>query len=348
MYMKNLLSVFNNPDSLAHPPVWMMRQAGRYLPEYRAVRSQYEDFLTLCQTPEAAKEVTLQPLRRFDLSAAIIFSDILMIPMALGQKVWFVEGEGPRLEPLRTWSSVNEADYALKLMAVYESIEMVRSALAPSQDLIGFCGAPWTLLTYMVSGQRTRESDTMVIAWLLEDEVRCQDAFNGLVEACVRHLCGQVEAGCDVVQIFDSWAGTLPDSHIQPWCIEPTRRIVEGVKSVHPHVPVIAFPKGLRTSLLSYVENTNVDGISVDHSRTIGGVFDELGGSRRVVVQGNLNPGLLREGGSAMMSEVDRILQNAESAFIFNLSHGIIKDTPPEHVSMVVDRVKKGTWSGAL
>jgi uroporphyrinogen decarboxylase len=323
------------------PPIWMMRQAGRYLPEYREVRARAGGFLDLCFTPEFAAEVTLQPIRRFNFDAAIIFSDILVVPYALGREVRFEVGEGPRLEPLDTPDKVEtlarEADFG-KLEPVYEALRRVRRELDAGIALIGFCGAPWTVATYMVAGQGTPDQvPARTMAY------RHPGAFakiiDVLVENSIQYLVGQLKAGADVLQIFDTWAGVLPPREFARWSIEPTRRIVEGVRRQVPDAKIIGFPRGAGALLPGYVETTGVDAVSIDWAAEPSLIRERV--QNRVAVQGNLDPLALIAGGAALDSAVDDVLENfAKGRLIFNLGHGIQPETPIAHVEQMLRRVR--------
>ncbi|HKH02202.1 MAG TPA: uroporphyrinogen decarboxylase [Bradyrhizobium sp.] len=323
------------------PPIWMMRQAGRYLPEYREVRAKAGGFLNLCFTPEFAAEVTLQPIRRFSFDAAIIFSDILVIPYALGREVRFEAGEGPRLDPLDTPEKVKtlacRADFA-KLEPVYEALRRVRRELDPKIALIGFCGAPWTVATYMVAGQGTPDqAPARMMAY------RHPQAFakmmDVLVENSIQYLLGQLDAGADVLQIFDTWAGVLPPREFTRWSIEPTRRIVEGVRKKVPDAKIIGFPRGAGAQLPAYVESTAVNAVSIDWAAEPALIRERV--QNRVAVQGNLDPLALIAGGAALDQAVDDVLANfADGRLIFNLGHGIQPETPIAHVEQMLKRVR--------
>lgn len=323
------------------PPVWMMRQAGRYLPEYRELRATAGSFLDLCFNPEWAAEVTLQPIRRFDFDAAIIFSDILVIPHALGRVVRFEAGEGPRLDPLDTPEKINTlataADFT-KLEPVYEALRRVRGTLDPKVALIGFCGAPWTVATYMVAGQGTPDqAPARMLAY------RAPEAFakiiDVLVENSIQYLLGQLAAGADALQIFDTWAGVLPPREFQRWSVEPTRRIVEGVRAKAPQAKIIGFPRGAGAQLPLYVEQTKVDGVSIDWTAEPSLIRERV--QTRVAVQGNLDPLALIAGGAALDRAVDDALTSyAGGRYIFNLGHGIQPETPIAHVEQMLKRVR--------
>jgi uroporphyrinogen decarboxylase len=323
------------------PPIWMMRQAGRYLPEYRELRAKAGGFLDLCFTPEWAAEVTLQPIRRFAFDAAIIFSDILVIPYALGRSVRFEAGEGPRLDPLDTPDKVaglaRDADMA-KLEPVFEALRRVKRELDSRTALIGFCGAPWTVATYMVAGQGTPDqAPARMMAY------RHPDAFAKIIDAIVdnsiRYLAGQLEAGADALQIFDTWAGVLPPREFARWSIEPTRRIVAGVRRQCPDAKIIGFPRGAGALLPSYIEATGVDGVSIDWTAEPALIRERV--QNRVAVQGNLDPLALIAGGAALDRAVDDVLTNfAGGRLIFNLGHGIQQETPIPHVERMIAQVR--------
>lgn len=335
-----LLSVLSRrPQS--PPPVWLMRQAGRYLPEYRAVRAKAGSFWTMCMTPELAAEVTLQPIARYGFDAAIIFSDILVVPFALGCDVSFEEGVGPRLTPVQHAEALERRDdvWARKLAPGYEAIARVRAELDPSRALLGFAGAPWTLATYMAEGSGSSDQRAAKL-WGYRDP----EGFAALLEVvgdCVAdHLVAQLKAGADAVQIFDSWASGLPETAYADWVIAPTRRIVEKVRKTVPGARIIGFPRGATlVGYDAYARETGVDGVSLDTAVPIGWAGEALG--PRVALQGNLDPIALIAGGRALENGVDRILTAMHGKpFIFNLGHGILPETPPEHVTALVARVR--------
>jgi uroporphyrinogen decarboxylase len=325
------------------PPIWLMRQAGRYLPEYRAIRSKAASFLELCLNPELAAEITLQPLRRFDLDAAIVFSDILMVPYALGQKVEFVEGEGPRLDPVRDDAAIarlERAEAAKALRPVFQTIERVVSMLPKSVPLIGFCGAPWTVATYMVEGKGSKDqAAARLLAY--RDEAAFQRLIDLLVEVSADYLLRQVKAGAGALQIFDSWAGSLPENEFARWCIAPTKRLVALVKAKAPHTPIVGFPRGAGIMAERYAKETGIDAVSCDTSMPLDWIRDRL--QTKLPVQGNLDPVLLAAGGAQLERRVHAILDVLGAGpFVFNLGHGILPDTPVEHVAHLVALVKKG------
>ncbi|MEQ8640504.1 MAG: uroporphyrinogen decarboxylase [Alphaproteobacteria bacterium] len=321
-------------------PVWLMRQAGRYLPEYRQTRQQASGFLDFCYSPALAAQATLQPLHRFDLDAAIIFSDILVVPQALGRKVWFVEGEGPKLAPLSDPADVDRLEssrLADDLAPVYEAIARVRAELKPPVALIGFAGAPWTLAAYMIEGSGSRDW-AVARLFALRHPVAFARLLDRLADAIADHLIGQVRAGAQVLQIFDSWAGAIPAMDFAAWCIAPTRRLVARVHAAVPDVPIIGFPRGAGIGYQTYANDTGVSGISIDQGLAVHWAADTL--QPQVTVQGNLDPMRLVAGGDGLDRAVDHITGAlAGGPFVFNLGHGVVPQTPPEHVAQVVDRV---------
>jgi uroporphyrinogen decarboxylase len=327
------------------PPIWLMRQAGRYLPEYRALRAKVASFLDLCYTPALAAELALQPIRRYGFDAAILFSDILVVPDALGQPVAFVEGEGPRLEPVRAPKDLlrlrPEATRD-KFARVCEAVARLRQDLPSATALIGFCGAPWTVASYMVEGGGSPDQ-AQARSWAYRDAQGFSRLIELLTDTAVEYLCDQVAAGADVLQIFDSWAGGLPDDAFERWVTAPTQRIVAGVRRRHPHVPVIGFPRGVGSRLDAYVAATGVAGIGCDTGVPVAHMAD-LASRGRVVAQGNIDPLLLVVGGEACAAAVERLLAAmGGKPFICNLGHGVRPETPPEHVAEVVARVRAGS-----
>jgi len=339
--VKRFLRPFRG-EALRVPPVWLMRQAGRYLPEYRATRAEAGDFLKLCYTPRLAAEVTLQPIRRYGFDAAILFSDILVVPDALGQPVRFAEGEGPRLDPIRSREGLAGLDLpgtSSKFDIVAETVQRLRQDLPPETALIGFCGAPWTVATYMVQGQGSPDQAEARL-WAYRDPEGFEALIDVLVAASIDYLDRQVKAGADCLQIFDTWAGSLPDDEFDRWVVKPTRTIREALADLHPDVPVIGFPRGAGATAVWYVSETGVDGIGCD-TATPPFVMSEAFDEEDVVVQGNLDPLLLVAGGARLDERVDEILDLMEGKrFIFNLGHGIVPQTPPEHVARLVARVR--------
>lgn len=328
-------------ETLAVPPVWLMRQAGRYLPEYREVRAKAGSFLALCYDPALAAEVTLQPIRRFGFDAAILFSDILVVPQALGQKLWFVEGEGPRLEPVADAARLAAIDggaRASQLDPILETVRRVRGALGRETGFIGFCGAPWTVATYMVAGRGTPDQGP-ARSLFARDPILFQAIVDRIVATSIDYLNAQIAAGVDAVQIFDSWAGALGPEDFRRWCIEPTRRIVEGVRAVHPQVRIIGFPRGAGALIPDYVKGTGVDAVSLESE--IDRDFAREAIQSLVPVQGNLDPLILRAGGEELEAEIAAVKAAFGSGpFVFNLGHGILPDTPIAHVERLLKAVR--------
>lgn len=339
--MKLFLDVFRQPNAPKRPPLWMMRQAGRYLPEYRKIRASAKSFLDFCYTPELAIEATLQPIRRFGFDAAIIFSDILVIPDALGQSVRFAEGEGPRLEPLAGPDAIRGLPDQLdigKLEPVYEALRGTRAALPAETALIGFCGAPWTLATYMIAGRGTPDQAPARSLAYAEPEVFGL-LIDKLVAACSGHLVAQIEAGAEVVQIFDSWAGPLPEHEFRLWCEKPVAEIVRRVRKRCPGVPIIAFPRAVSGGLARFSGEVMPDAIGLDTAARLRDARASIPAT--IVTQGNLDPLVLVAGGKALDRAIEDILETtAGHRHIFNLGHGILPPTPIEHVERLVEKVR--------
>jgi uroporphyrinogen decarboxylase len=321
-------------------PIWLMRQAGRYLPEYRALRANKGGFLDLVYDPDAAAEVTLQPIRRFGFDGAILFSDILIVPHALGQNLRFEEGEGPVLSP-RLLDSALGALQAVpeRLEPIYRTVEKVKAALPSETTFLGFAGSPWTVATYMVAGRGSREqAEARRLAY--RDPAAFQALIDTLVSQTISYLSGQVRAGVEAVQLFDSWAGSLSPAQFEQWVIAPTARIVAAMKEAHPQVPVIGFPKGAGGKLAAYARETGVDAIGLDE--TVDPVWANATLPRGLTVQGNLDPLALIAGGEALEMSVQRILSAfAERPHVFNLGHGILPDTPIDHVEHLLRLVRQ-------
>jgi len=338
---QKLVSVLGD-EALSPPPLWLMRQAGRYLPEYREVRASVGGFLELCYTPALAAEVTLQPIRRYGFDAAILFADILVVPDALGQGVRFVEGEGPRLDAIDSaaeLSRLNPAATGEKFGRIYETVARLRQDLPRETALIGFCGAPWTVATYMVGGQGS--SDQAAARTLAYRDPETFARLIGIVtQASIEYLDGQVRAGADVLQIFDSWAGNLAEREFDTWVVAPTRRIVAELKRRHPGTPIIGFPRGAGANAERYMRQTGVEGLGCDTAMPLR-EMRALADRGRVAVQGNLDPLLLAAGGPQLDARVRETLQMMRGApFIFNLGHGIVPHTPPENVARLVELVR--------
>lgn len=321
------------------PPVWLMRQAGRYLPEYRELRATKGGFLDLAYDPEAAAEITLQPLRRFPFDGAILFSDILIVPHAIGQELTFVAGEGPRLSPPLSNASLDGLEPApSRLETIWETVRRVKAQLSPQTTFLGFAGSPWTVATYMVAGQGSREqAETRSLAY--EDPSKFEAIIRRIEQVTIEYLSGQVEAGVDAVQLFDSWAGSLAPAEFERWVIAPTARIVAAFRARHPDTPVIGFPKGAGGKLRAYAAETAVDAIGLDETVDPRWAAQELPAG--LPVQGNLDPLALIAGGGALREAVARILDAfADRPHIFNLGHGIQQTTPIAHVQELVTLVK--------
>jgi uroporphyrinogen decarboxylase len=336
---KPVLDVLNGQRQPV-PPVWMMRQAGRYLPEYRATRAQAGGFLDLCFNPGFAAEVTMQPIRRFGFDAAILFSDILVIPHALGRKVTFTAGEGPQLEPIdaQAIAALPAAVDHEALAPVYETIERVKAELPAATTFLGFCGAPWTVATYMIAGRGTPDQAPARL-FAYRDPEAFSRLIDRLVQASTEYLVRQLAAGVDAVQIFDTWAGVLGPREFERWCVEPTRRLVENVRRQVPDAKIIGFPRGAGTQLARYAEQVKVDAVGLDWM--IDRDFARETIQSRVPVQGNLDPLVLIAGGAALDREVDAVLAAfAAKPFIFNLGHGITPETPIAHVERMLARVR--------
>ncbi|MEO6396324.1 MAG: uroporphyrinogen decarboxylase [Devosia sp.] len=326
----------------ARPPIWIMRQAGRYLPEYRAVREKAGSFLELCYNPVLASEVSLQPLRRFELDAAIMFSDILVVPDALGQAVQFAEGEGPRLEPITPagLGKLQPERLVSRLAPVFETVSRVRAGLAPDKALIGFCGSPWTVATYMIGGRGSPDQSAARMFALQEPEAFAR-LIDILVEASIAYLVAQLQAGADVVQLFESWALNLDEDAFRAQVIEPNRRIVAGVRAQIPDAVFIGFPRGAAGMIGEYAAMTKIDSLGLDYATPIGFAASALPAG--LPVQGNLDPLRLLVGGSQMEERAEAIISGfGGRPHIFNLGHGILPETPIAHVERLVSLVKGG------
>lgn len=322
-----------------HRPIWLMRQAGRYLPEYRELRAEKGGFLALVYDTNAAAEITLQPLRRFGFDGAILFSDILIVPYAMGQDLQFLAGEGPKLSPrlvdtaLKALTPVSE-----RLSPIYETVRKVRSQLGTDKTMLGFAGSPWTVATYMVAGEGSRDQhETRAMAY--RDPAAFEAIIDGVIQVTVEYLCGQIEAGAEAVQLFDSWAGSLSPVQFERWVIGPNARIVSAVKARHPETPIIGFPKGSGEKLPAYARETGVDAVGIDET------IDPLWAARELPqglpVQGNLDPLLLLSGGDDLDSQIHAVLDAfADRPHVFNLGHGIGQHTPIENVERLLATVR--------
>jgi uroporphyrinogen decarboxylase len=322
--------------------MWMMRQAGRYLLEYRQLREAKGSFLDLVYDSDAATEVTLQPLDRFpELDAAILFSDILIVPFAIGQNLSFIAGEGPRLTPRLTDAALDQlTPFQGRLEPIYATVAKVKAALDPAKALIGFAGSPWTVATYMVAGQGSRDqAEARRLAY--SDAGAFGAIIERIEEVTLEYLLGQIEAGADVIQLFDSWAGSLSPAQFEQYVVAPTARLVAGIKGRHPDVPVIGFPKGAGGKLRAYAEQTGVDALGLDETVDLDWAAKEL--PPHLPLQGNLDPLALVTGGSVLEDSVRAILDAlADRPHIFNLGHGILQDTPIAHVAELIALVKGG------
>ncbi len=324
-------------------PFWFMRQAGRYLPEYRRIREKQKDFLRFCYSPELACEVTLQPIRRFGMDGAIIFSDILVVPHALGVDVRFEESIGPVLTPLRNTqalATLGVSKITAKLTPVYEALRLTRKSLPEETALIGFAGAPWTLACYVIEGKSSKDF-AAVTALAAADEKFFSSLIEVLEHAVIEHLLNQIEAGAEIIQIFDSWAGMASDRQYQDYIIAPTRRIVAAIKEKHPEVPIIGFPRQSGEKFAAYAKETGVDVVSFDNSVSLIWVKKHL--QPLCVVQGALSNALLAEDKAGMLAEAKEILSTLDKPFVFNLRHGILPPTPVEHMQALSEFLKRSS-----
>lgn len=325
----------------ATPPMWMMRQAGRYLPEYRALRAEKGGFLELVYDSPSAAEITLQPLRRFEMDAAILFSDILIIPYAMGQNLQFLAGEGPHLSPTLIDHALESLVPVLtRLDAIYETVRLVKADLAPDKAFLGFAGSAWTVATYMVNGEGSKDQHA-TREYAYRDPQAFQLLIDAIVDLTITYLIGQIDAGVDAVQIFDSWSGSLSPVQFERWVIAPNARIAAAIHAARPGIPVIGFPKGAGEKLAAYARETGVDALGLDE--TIDPVWAAANIPEAMPVQGNLDPLALLAGGEQMASAVQHIIRTFEGRpHIFNLGHGILQQTPIEHVHALLTLVKQG------
>ncbi|GAB5487589.1 MAG: uroporphyrinogen decarboxylase [Parasphingorhabdus sp.] len=320
-------------------PVWLMRQAGRYLPEYRELRSQKGGFLELCYDADSAAEVTMQPIDRFDFDGAILFSDILIVPHAMGQNLWFEAGEGPRLAPRMVEAALSSLTAAPEhFEAIYATVRKVAARLDDKTTFMGFAGSPWTVSTYMLHGQGSKDH-AIARNYAYQDEVAFSELIDAIIDNSVKYLLGQIEAGVEAVQLFDSWSGSLSPAQFEKWVIGPNATIVSRLKDVYPDVPVIGFPKGAGDKLAAYARETGADAIGLDE--TIDPVVAHKNLPADIPVQGNLDPLALLAGGDALEKSTAHILETfSDRPHIFNLGHGIIKETPIEHVEKLLTLVR--------
>jgi len=335
---KKLLRVIRG-ETLSPPPLWMMRQAGRYLPEYRETRRAAGSFLDLCYAPALAAEVTLQPIRRFGFDAAIVFSDILVVPHAMGRDLHFEEGRGPVMTPItaKDIARLDAQDVSARLSATFETIERVRQALGQDTAMIGFCGAPWTVATYMIAGRGTSDQAPARL-FCYQHPQAMQSLLAYLADISADYLIGQIKAGADVVQIFDSWAGVLDEASFEAMCIAPVRRMVQKIRAVYPNVPVIGFPRGAGQLYDGYAQKTGVTALGLDWTVPLS-FASQL--QKDCAVQGNLDPLRLVAGGEGLDRGVDAILGRlGQGPLIFNLGHGITPHTPVQHVQQMIKRIR--------
>ena len=330
-------------ERLPTPPIWMMRQAGRYLPEYRATRAVAGDFLSLCYTPELAAEVTLQPIRRFGFDAAILFADILLVPQALGLDVWFVTGEGPRMSTVTTpaeLAALKPADAIHdRLSPVYETIRILRRELPAETTLIGFAGAPWTVATYMVAGRGSKDQGA-AHALKAADRATFQGLIDLITAATIDYLSAQIKAGAEVVKLFDSWAGSLKGDDFDDFALKPTQTIIAALKARHPHIPVIAFPREAGARYVGFARATGADCVALDNS--VSADWAAANVQRDGCVQGNLAPGHMVTGGQALVDETRQIVRAfSQGPHIFNLGHGITPDANPDNVALMIQTVRE-------
>ena len=331
-------------DTLPTPPIWMMRQAGRYLPEYRATRAQAGDFLKLCYNPDLAAEVTLQPIRRFGFDAAILFADILLLPQALGPQLWFETGEGPRMETTTSMAQVRglhpTGDIHDTLAPIYETVRILSRELPRETTLIGFAGAPWTVATYMIAGQGSKDQ---AAAHAFKDTDRA--AFTALIdkitEATIEYLSAQVQAGAEVIKLFDSWAGSLKGADFTDFAVRPTARIIAALKQRHPGLPIIAFPREAGPGYIGFAKATGADCVAIDNSVSPEWAAENV--QKDGCVQGNLAPEHMVTGGQALIAATRHVVKAFSGGpHIFNLGHGITPDANPDNVKLMIDTVRGG------
>ncbi|MBY0293538.1 MAG: uroporphyrinogen decarboxylase [Alphaproteobacteria bacterium] len=338
--MAKFLELFQK-SIFSAPPLWFMRQAGRYLPEYREIRQEGKTFLDLCYTPELAAQITLQPLKRFDIDVAILFSDILVVPHALGQHVTFENSLGPQLSSLSLSSFQNELSLAYffeKVAPVYEAIRLVKPHLPPSKAFLGFSGAPWTLALYMLEGGGSRDFGKAKCE-AFQNEVQFSTFLDFLADVIIQHLIEQVRAGVQAIQLFDSWAGQCPATYFETWVLQPTRKIVSALREIYPSLPIIVFPKGVGGQLLTYGSIAGLSALSLDASVPLPWACEKL--SQHLVLQGNLDPLLLVSGKDSLKRSIEVIHQEMNGRpYIFNLGHGVLPRTPIQHIEECIQWVR--------
>ena len=329
-------------ETQAVPPVWLMRQAGRYLPEYRATRAKAGDFLSLCYTPDLAAEVTLQPIRRYGFDAAILFADILLVPQALGADLWFVEGEGPRLSTLTTpdelagLKPVEDIDETLS--PVYETVRILSQELPAETTLIGFAGAPWTVATYMIAGRGTPDQGP-AHALKAADRATFSGLIDKITEATIAYLSRQIDAGAEVVKVFDSWAGSLKGQDFEDFAVAPARRIIAALNEAYPHIPVIAFPREAGDGYIGFAGKTGANCVAIDNSVDAAWAAENV--QSEICVQGNLDPKHMITGGDELVAETRRIVEAFKGGpHIFNLGHGITPQADPENVHVLLEAIR--------
>ncbi|MDC0073532.1 uroporphyrinogen decarboxylase [Alphaproteobacteria bacterium] len=331
-------------EKVSPPPVWLMRQAGRYLPEYRKTREKAGSFLDLCYNPILASEVTLQPIKRFNFDAAILFADILLVCDALGQNIKFIENIGPVLEPVRSFSDFNNLSlnkHIDKLYPVYETVDIVKNKLSENIPLIGFAGSPWTVATYMIEGKSSKNYEYVKLL-----SYNQKDLFNSIIELIteitIQYLKKQIKYGAKIIQLFDSWSGILSENDFHKWCIVPTKTIVKELKNTYPGIPIIGFPRGSGEKIKDYVEITNIDCVGLDTTISISLAKDL---QNKVIIQGNLDPIALLADKSYLIKESKYLLRNlSKGPYIFNLGHGILPQTPIDNVSHLLDTIRSNQY----
>lgn len=343
--MKKLINVLNNKESFSVPPIWIMRQAGRYLPEYIQVRSKIDNFLDLCYNPNLACEVTIQPIKRFDFDSAIIFSDILVIPDALGVKVEFLKNHGPKLANFNLnddLAKLNINNVLNHLKPVFEAINLTKQKLDNNKSLIGFCGAPWTLACYMIEGGGSKNFDKAKQLAIKQPDLFAK-LIDILVEASQIYLSEQIKAGADIVKIFDSWAGLLSVDEVAKWIINPAQRIVNYLKKNYPHIPIIYFPKALGVNYLQFSQDVDCHAVAIDQHVDIKWAFANIYQKNNKIIQGNLDNYLLAFGSQIEIEKaVIKILETVQNRpFIFNLGHGILPQTPIENVEIMLKTIRQ-------
>ncbi|MBX7145797.1 MAG: uroporphyrinogen decarboxylase [Alphaproteobacteria bacterium] len=340
MSKKSILDLFQSNKPLNKKvPFWFMRQAGRYLPEYLVLRHKREKFLDLCLDPKLATEITLQPIHRFDMDAAILFSDILIVPYALGIPVDFKDGFGPKLKSLDhkdDIKKINQKKFLDLCSPVFETVQNISKKLSPNKTLIGFSGAPWTLATYMIEGQSSKDFKKTKL-WAYNDPYSFQKLIDILIESIVLYVCEQIKNGAEIIQIFDSWAGVLSCSQLDLWSINPLKSIIEQVKKYYPHIPFIVFPKGVG---VNYYKYDFCDGLGFDSHTPRSWILENI--PNKIVIQGNLDPLLLVTGGTSMEEETINILNTfSKRKFIFNLGHGVLPETPIDHMARLCQLIRQ-------